>query len=74
LCLSSAFFTALSGSLIGSSSTTAGLFGQQQTTEGFAQKSDVPFNTASSATDTGIKFGTTMSSTSGLTVCSLVLA
>jgi len=71
--LSSIFFTALSGSLFGSSSTTGGLFGQQQTTEGLGQKPGVLFNTTSSATGTGIKLGTTTSSTSGLAVCSLLL-
>jgi len=69
--LSSTFFTALSGSLFGSSSTTAGLFGQQQTTEGFGQKPGVLFNTTSSATETGIKFGSTTGSTFGLAVCFL---
>ncbi|XP_020612548.1 nucleoporin nsp1-like [Orbicella faveolata] len=61
--------SASSGFTLTSDSVTGGLFGlfgQQQTTEGFVQKPDVLFSTTSSTTGTGIKFGTTTCSTSEL--------
>jgi len=68
--LSSTFFTAFSGSLFGSISTTGGLFGQQQTTGGLGRNAGSLFGTPALST-TGTRFGSTSifgQSSSGQTV------